>query len=122
MPLEIFEVHFDCAGSQNLVGRGECLSRLRSRCGAARVFGHDGHFSWQAQGKPRLLVVQGRLVVTGDTCQGSEWLDFDVEISGRCSTWDLGRALNIVTGAANRDFSTCGSFSEIVAGAALCEP
>ena len=33
MPLEILEVHFDCAGSQNLVGWRWCLSRLRSRCG-----------------------------------------------------------------------------------------
>ena len=65
MPLEILEVHFDCAGSQNLLGRGGCLSRLHSRCGAARIFGHGCHFSWQAQGKPRVLVVQSRLLVTG---------------------------------------------------------
>ena len=32
--LEIFEVHFDCAGSQNLVGANGCSSRLRSRCDA----------------------------------------------------------------------------------------
>ena len=41
MPLEILEVHFDSAGSQNLGGRGGCLSGLRSRCGAVRIFGHD---------------------------------------------------------------------------------
>ena len=28
MPLEILEVHFDCAGSQSLLGRGGCLSRV----------------------------------------------------------------------------------------------
>ena len=44
MALEILEVHFDCAGSQNLVGRGGCFLRLRSRCGAICVFGHGGHF------------------------------------------------------------------------------
>ena len=44
MPLEILEVHFDCVGSQNLVGHGECVSRLRSRCGAMRIVGHGGHF------------------------------------------------------------------------------
>ena len=55
MPLEILEVHFDCAGSQNLVGWRGCLSRLCSRCGGVHIFGHDGHFSWQAQGKPRAL-------------------------------------------------------------------
>ena len=36
---------FDCAGSQNLVGRGVCL-RLRSRCGAARIFGHGRNRRW----------------------------------------------------------------------------
>ena len=64
MPLEILEVHFDCAGSQNLRARGGCLSRLRSRCGAVRIFGHGDHFSWQGQGKPRALVVQSQLFVT----------------------------------------------------------
>ena len=56
MPLEM---HFDCAGSQNLGGRGGRLSRLRSRCG------HGGHFPLQAQGKPRVLVVQNQLFVSG---------------------------------------------------------
>ena len=45
-PLKIVDVY--CGG---------CLSRLRSRCGAVHIFGHGGHFSWQAQGKPRVLVV-----------------------------------------------------------------
>ena len=65
MPLEILEVHFDCAGSRNLGGGGGCFSCLRSRCGAVRIFGHGGHFSWQAQGKPRDLVVQSRLFLKG---------------------------------------------------------
>ena len=34
--------------------------RLRSRCGAVRIFAHGGHFSWQAQGTPRVLVLQSR--------------------------------------------------------------
>ena len=50
MPLEILEMHFDCAGSQNLGVRGGCFSGLRSRCGALSIFGHGGHFSFQAQG------------------------------------------------------------------------
>ena len=29
-----------------------------------RIFAHGGHFSWQAQGKPRALVLQSRLFVT----------------------------------------------------------
>ena len=31
MPIELSEVHLDCAGSQHLVGHGGCLSRLPSR-------------------------------------------------------------------------------------------
>ena len=65
MPLDIVHVHFDCAGSRNLPARGGCFRRLRSRCGAVRIFAHGGHFSWQAQGKPRVLVLQSRLFVTG---------------------------------------------------------
>ena len=30
-----------------------------------RIFAHGGHFSWQAQGNPPVLVVQSRLFVTG---------------------------------------------------------
>ena len=65
MPLEILEVHFDCAGSQNLGDGGECLPRRRSRCGAVRSFAHGDPIAWQAQRKPRALVVQSRLIVTG---------------------------------------------------------
>ena len=64
-PLEIFEVHFDCAGSQNLGGWSGRLSRLRSRCSAVRILGRGGQFSWQAQRKPRACVVPSRLFVTG---------------------------------------------------------
>ena len=64
MPLEILEVHFDCAGSQNLGVRGGCLSPLPSRCGAVRIFGQGSHFSSQTQGKPCVLGVHIRLFVT----------------------------------------------------------
>ena len=37
------------------------LVRLRSSCGAACIFGHGGDFSWHAQGKSGVLVVQSRL-------------------------------------------------------------
>ena len=52
------------AGSQNLPAHGGCFRRLRSRCGAVRIFAHGGDFSWQAQGKPCVLVLQSRLFVT----------------------------------------------------------
>ena len=41
-----------------------CFWRLRSRCGAVRIFGHGGDFSWWAQGKPHVLVLHSRLFVT----------------------------------------------------------
>ena len=72
MDLEIFEVRFDCAGLQNLLGASRCFSRRRSRCGAVRVVvtlvagameaSCFGDFSWQAQ------------------CRESGWLYFDVQI------------------------------------------
>ena len=74
----------DCAGSQNLGGGDECVSRLRSRCGAVRIFTHGGHFSWQAQGKPCVLVVQSRLFVTGASCFNPK-----CSFRGRCSTLDM---------------------------------
>ena len=37
MPLDIVNVHFDCAGSRNLGSGDGCVSRLRSRCGAVRI-------------------------------------------------------------------------------------
>ena len=81
---EILEVHFDCAVSQSLLGRGGCLSRLRSRCGAVHIFGPGGHFSWQAQGKPRVLVVQSRLFVTG--ARDRAVTTSKCRFRGRCST------------------------------------
>ena len=119
MPLKIVEVHFDCAGSRNLGGGGECLSRLRSRCVAVRIFAHGGHFAWQAQGKPRALVVQSRPFVTG--ARDRSGCTSKCRFRGRCSTLDMRRS-DSVTGAMNRDFWTCGSFADFVAGAALCEP
>ena len=41
-------------------------------------FTRGGHTSWQAQGKPRVSVVQGRL---RDRRKGSERLYFEVQIS-----------------------------------------
>ena len=60
--LEILEVHFGCAGSQNLLGASVCSSRPRSHCGAVHIFGLGaGHLPWQA----RALVVDSRLFVAG---------------------------------------------------------
>ena len=55
MPLKIVDVHFDCRLANLGGGGGECLSRLRSRCGAVCIFAHGGRFAWQAQRKPRAL-------------------------------------------------------------------
>ena len=93
------------SGSQNLGGWSGRLSRPRSRCGAVRIFGHGGHFSWQAQGKSHVLVVQSRLFVTG--ARDRTGVTLKCRFRGRCSTLDF------VTGAVNRDFWTRGSFSEI---------
>ena len=87
MPLKILEVHFDCAGSQNLVGWRGCLSQLCSRCGAVHIFGHGGHFSWQAQGKPRASVVQSRLLVTGARVRSG--FTSNCRFRGRRSTLDM---------------------------------
>ena len=105
MPLKIVEVHFDCAGSRNLGGGGEWVSRLRSRCVAVRIFAHGGHFAWQVQGKPRGCTSKCRF-------------------RGRSSTLDMVVIFeaDLVTGAMSRYFWTCGSFADFVAGAALCEP
>ena len=75
MPLEIVNVHFDCAGSLNLGVCGGCFSRLRSRCGDVRIFARGGHFSWQVQGK------RGPKSTFRDRCNGSERLCFEVQIS-----------------------------------------
>ena len=87
MPLEILEVNFDGASSQNLGVRYGCLLRLRSRCGAVLIFGHGAHFPWQAQGKHRVLVVQSRLFLTGARDRSgvtSKW-----RFRGRRSTLDM---------------------------------
>ena len=77
MPLDIVHVHFDCAGSQNLGAGGRCFQRLRSRCGAVHIFAHGGHFSWQAQGKPR-----GAPNSTfRDRCKGSDVFCFEMQFS-----------------------------------------
>ena len=78
MPLEILEVHSDCAVSQSLLGRGGWLLRLRSRCGAVRIFGHGGHFSRQAQGN---RFFGGPKSTFRDRRKGSERFYFEMQIS-----------------------------------------
>ena len=87
MPLDIVNVHFDCAGSQNLPAGGGCFWRLRSRCGAVRILVYGGHFSWQVQEKPRVLVLQSRLFVTG--ARDRSCLTSKCNFRGRCSTLDM---------------------------------
>ena len=108
MPLEIVDMHFDCAGSRNLGARGECLSRLRSRCGAARIFAHGGHFAWQAKVKPRALVLQSRLFVTGTALGEPRSADF-VAGTALCEP----RSADVVAGTALCD-------AAFFKGAALC--
>ena len=81
MPLETDEVHFDCAGSQNLGAGGGCFERLRSRCG---ILVHGGHFSWQAQGKPRVWRSKSQRFVTG--ARDRSCLTSKCSFRGRCST------------------------------------
>ena len=78
MVLDIVHVHFDCAGSQNLGGWEHVLvATALSLWHRAPLFAHGDHFSWQAQGKPRVLVPQSRLFVTG--ARGLEVFDFEVQ-------------------------------------------
>ena len=58
MPLEIIQVNFDYAGLRKFDGWSRCFPRLRSQCDTVRTFRLGDHFSWQAQGKSRVLVVQ----------------------------------------------------------------
>ena len=87
MTLDIVHVHFDCAGSQNLPAGGGCFRRLRARCGAARILAHGGHFSRQVRGKPRVLVLQSRLFVTG--ARDRSCFTSKCSFRGRRSTSDM---------------------------------
>ena len=108
--LEIFEVHFDCARSQNRLGASGCSSRLRSRrCGAVPMFGLGGHFSWQVQGKPPFLVVQSRLFVAGEGDRSS--FTSMCRFRGRCKTLDMA-VFDFVASAVKCHLSTCGSFQD----------
>ena len=48
---------------------------------------HGSHFSWQAQGKPRVLVLQRRLFVTG--ARDRSCFTSKCNFRGRCSTLDM---------------------------------
>ena len=52
---------------------------LRSRCGAVRIFVHGDHFSWQAQGKPRVFGAPKSTF--RDRCKGSELLYLEMHFS-----------------------------------------
>ena len=60
-----------------------------------------------------------------DRCKGSELFYFEMQFSWPVQHIEqVGdrQELRFVTGAANRDFWTCGSFADFVAGTALCDP
>ena len=78
-----------------------------------RIFAHGDDFSWQAQGKPRVLVVSSRLFVTGARDQSG--FISKRRFRGRCNGRDLRAALT----SWNRSFWTCGSFADFVAGVNL---
>ena len=77
--------------------------RGRSRCDAVLIFGR-GHFSWQVQGKPHVLVVQSRLFVTG--AKDRSGFALRCIFRGRCSALDMA----VIVPA------------DFVAGKVLCEP
>ena len=98
------------------------VSRLRPRFGAVRIFAHGG-FSWQVQGKPRVLVVQSRLFLT---CKGSAASLRNANLLAGTALCEP-RSADIVAGTALRRFHGRHSTREprrvdFVAGAALCEP
>ena len=64
MPLEILEVHFDCSGSQNLVGWRGCLSCALSLWQVVTFCGRR----------------TGNLMTFCDRCKGSERCYFEVQI------------------------------------------
>ena len=76
------------------------------------------------RGRCKGSVVQSRLFVTGATDQSG--FASKCRFRGRCSTLDMvvifGARSDLVTGAVNRDFLTCGSFADFVAAQQLCEP
>ena len=76
---------------QNSLPSTCCVSpvfiRLCSRCGAVCIFTHGGHFPWQAQGKPCVLVVSSRPFVTGARDQSG--FSSKCRFRGRRSTFDM---------------------------------
>ena len=107
MPLEILEIHSTAQARKIcLAGAGTC------------------HFSWQAQGKPRVLVVQKVDFSWQAQGIGAALLRSADFVAGAAlwTWWWFLRRSDFVTGAVKRDFWTCGSFAGFVAGAALCEP
>ena len=75
MPLEILEVHFDCAGSQNLGGLAAGACRNCALVVVPCAFSvHGGHFSWQAQVARETSCFGGPKPSFRDRCKGSERL------------------------------------------------
>ena len=58
-------MQFLCAGLLETLAPGRCLTEVRSRCGAARIFGLGHHILWQGQWKPSCFGGLSRLFVTG---------------------------------------------------------
>ena len=91
--LEIVVMYFDCAGSRNLGGSGERLSRLRSRCGAYAFLHMVVIFYDKCKGKIRVLILQSRFFGTSIKDQNHiiSNLEFRINFRGRCKTLDMHR-------------------------------
>ena len=77
MPLEILEVHFDCAGSQNQCGRERVVETALS-------LWHRAHFqTWWSlfvAGARETSCFGAPKSTFRDRCKGSERLDFETQI------------------------------------------
>ena len=123
--LEVFEVHFRCADSQNLLDTSGCASRPRSGCGAVRSFGRGGHLSWRARetscfGGPK-STLRGRR-------RKSEWLFIDEQFLGQAQHFGHGGGFSGLCLACCKDLEVQPSCitplwalkADFVAGTALC--
>ena len=82
MSLEILDVHFDFAGSQNLGGGGECLSLWR----CARFRARRSLF---VAGARETLCFCGLTSTFRDRCKGSEWFT-EMQISWQAQRFGHG--------------------------------
>ena len=84
-----------------------------------RIFAYGGHFSWKTS------CFGASKSTFRDNYKGSDLFYFELQFSWQAQHFGHGcdrRGSDFVTGAVNRDFWTCGSLADFVAGTALCDP